>query len=354
MQIRLASDSDETRWNNYISRHPRVSPYHHYAWKNSIENAYGHKCFYLIAENTDSEIIGILPTASITLPLAKGTLCALPFCDIGCCLADDDATEEKLIRRANEIARQQKSSSFEHRTYDNDRDKEIDEKALAIDSKVRMLLDLPDSSDILLSSFKAKLRSQIKKAVKNGLTADIGRSDKHLDDFYEVFTCNMKDLGSPTHSKRWFQEIRNNYKEDMIISIIKHEGTAIGAGIVLLTGSMASIPWASTKRKYNRLAPNMLLYWSLLEYTSDHAYKAFDFGRSTFGEGTYNFKKQWGAKPVLLNWEKYDVTEQRILQSSGQTSGGNSLRTIVESVWQKLPLALTIAIGPKIRKYISL
>ena len=217
-----------------------------------------------------------------------------------------------------------------------------------------MLLDLPETSDILLSGFKAKLRSQIKKAVKNGLTADLGRSDQHLDDFYEVFTCNMKDLGSPTHSRRWFQEIRDNYMDDMIISVVKYEGTAVGAGIVLFKDSIASIPWASTKRKYNRLAPNMLLYWSLLEYTTNHGYKLFDFGRSTYGEGTYNFKKQWGAKPLSLNWTTYDTLDVCIKQDISSASGNNRLRSLIESTWRKLPLALTVVVGPRIRKYISL
>ena len=354
MQIRLASDTDETRWNDYISRHPHVSPYHHYAWKKSIENAYGHECFYLFAEDSNNRIAGILPTASITPPLGKGKLYALPFCDTASCLADDKPTQEALISKATSIARQQRIPSFEHRTCANDYDSESNGKAQPADRKVRMLLDLPESSDILLGSFKAKLRSQIKKAVKNGLTADLGRSDQHLDDFYDVFTCNMKDLGSPTHSKRWFQEIRDNYMEDMIISVVRHEGTAVGAGIVLFKGPVASIPWASTKRKYNRLAPNMLLYWSLLEYTTDHNYKIFDFGRSTYGEGTYNFKKQWGAKPLSLKWETYDTLDDHLIQNISSASGDNRLRRLLESTWRKLPLALTVAVGSRIRKYISL
>ncbi|MEZ5583585.1 MAG: GNAT family N-acetyltransferase [Candidatus Competibacteraceae bacterium] len=62
------------------------------------------------------------------------------------------------------------------------------------------------------------------------------------------------------------------------------------------------IPWASSLRKYNSLSPNMLLYWSVLEFACKKGYRIFDFGRSTPGEGTYRFKEQWGAKPVQLYW----------------------------------------------------
>jgi lipid II:glycine glycyltransferase (peptidoglycan interpeptide bridge formation enzyme) len=39
----------------------------------------------------------------------------------------------------------------------------------------------------------------------------------------------------------------------------------------------------------------MLLYWTMIRDSIERGYKVFDFGRSTPNEGTYNFKKQWGA-----------------------------------------------------------
>lgn len=355
MLIRLASDNDEEKWNVFASRHPQVLPYHHFAWKKSIEKAYGHQCYYLIAENTDKEIIGILPTAAITPPIVSGKLCALPFCDLGASLAIDDSAEGQLIDKAKDIALQHKLPIFEYRASQKyDTDKDIVEP-LAKEQKVRMLLELPESSETLLAGFKTKLRSQIKKAVKNGLTVELGQSDQLIDEFYDVFSFNMKALGSPTHSKNWFSEIKNNYNKDMIISIIKHEGQPIGAGIVLFKGTMAAIPWASTKREFNRLSPNMLLYWSLLKYSTDNGYKAFDFGRSSFGEGTFKFKQQWGAKPVPLKWKTFqNGAPIDPFETVTNTANKGSIRPLVEAVWKKLPLTLTIVIGSKIRKYISL
>ena len=355
MLLKLASDIDKNKWNSFTSGHPQVSPYHHFAWKSSIEKAYGHQCFYLIVEDANKEIIGVLPTVAIKPPFIKGKLCALPFCDYGACLAADESVESMLINKAMEITSQNKLSIFEYRacqalpTDDNDLDSPSGKQ------KVRMLLELPESSEILFGGFKAKLRSQIRRAIKNGLSAELGRSDKLIDEFYDVFTCNMKDLGSPTHSKKWFSEIKDNYKEDMVISIIRHNGLPVGAGIVLFNGSVASIPWASTRRKFNPLAPNMLLYWSLLEYAADNGYKTFDFGRSTYDEGTYKFKKQWGAKPLLLKWKEFRDADQVDIQSDASSASSNGkLRPLVETVWKRIPLFLTIAIGPRIRKYISL
>ncbi len=355
MLIRLASDSDEEKWNSFASRHPQVSPYHHFGWKKTVEKAYGHQCYYLIAENTNKEITGILPAVSIAPPFVSGKLCALPFCDLGASLAVDESIEKQLIEKAKDIAVQHKLPIFEYRASQNYPTTEDIIEPLSKAHKVRMLLELPESSEVLLASFKTKLRSQIKKAVKNGLTVELGRSDQFIDEFYDVFSFNMKALGSPTHSKNWFSEIKNNYNKDMIISIIKYEGHPIAAGIVLFKASVATIPWASTKREFNRLSPNMLLYWSLLKYSTDNEYKTFDFGRSSYGEGTFKFKQQWGAKPVPLKWKIFQNGKQQDpSQTNTNTSKKSPLRPLIEAAWRKLPLALTLVIGPKIRKYISL
>ncbi|HED36487.1 MAG TPA: FemAB family PEP-CTERM system-associated protein [Gammaproteobacteria bacterium] len=351
MLIRLASDKDEKKWNSFVSQHPQSSPYHHFGWKKSIEKAYSHPCHYLIAENSSDEIIGVLPTVAIAPPFFPGKLCALPFCDFGAGLTTEASVESLLIDEANKIAMQHKLPVFEYRASHQ----HLPDELLSKENKVRMLLELPETSEALMDGFKTKLRSQIKKAIKNGLTVELGKSDQFIDEFYDVFSFNMKALGSPTHSKNWFSEIRNNYADDMIISIVKYEGLPIGAGIVLFNGSMAAIPWASTRREYNRLSPNMLLYWSLLEYSTDNSYKTFDFGRSSFGEGTFRFKQQWGTKPVPLLWKKFSNGRlEKPSQSNKTTARKYSARSSVEAFWRKLPLPLTIAIGPKIRKYISL
>ncbi len=62
-----------------------------------------------------------------------------------------------------------------------------------------MLLRLPETSDELMAGFKAKLRSQVKKPIRDGLMSELGGLEL-LEDFYRIMAINMRDLGSPTHS----------------------------------------------------------------------------------------------------------------------------------------------------------
>lgn len=345
IKIRIAEPSDQQCWDAFISSNPNTSPYQLYAWKEAIKEAYSHKAYYLIAEKNDC-ICGALPIIRIKAPGLPAKLSSLPFCDVGGAVYDNNETRQALINHAHNLLGDLKASCLELR----ERPSSCDNTQLETASKVSMLLKLPPSSDELLASFKSKLRSQINKAKKNGLYAELGTSEYHIDEFYTVFADNMHRLGSPVHSKSLFKNLAKHYGDNMNLSLIKIGDKTIAAGIVLTINDRACIPWASTLFEYNKLSPNMLLYWSLLENLADSGCKLFDFGRSTPGEGTYKFKSQWGAEPYALQWT---TTEMKggILNND---SGPSKAREIIEQLWRKQPLATANIFGPLIRKYISL
>ena len=88
----------------------------------------------------------------------------------------------------------------------------------------------------------------------------------------------------------------------------------------------------------------------MLEYACDNGYKYFDFGRSTPDEGTYKFKKQWGATPQPLHW--YDISLTGKPAPEKETEKSKFSRAI--QYWQKLPVSVTGFLGPMIRKHIGL
>ncbi len=342
--ITTMSATDSTLWDQYVQQHKSHSPYHIFAWLAAIENAYSHEVHYFVAEKSN-KIVGVLPLVDIRIPFKGSSLCSLPFCDVGGCLADNSEVQIALEQKATELKEKLNSKSIEYRER-----AEVSDNTQFEGRKVSMLLPLPATSKELFSGFKSKLRSQIRKAEKNGLTYELGADQQLIDEFYAVFSENMLRLGSPVHSKKWIESICERYNEQCIIAVVKLDGVAVGTGVVLFSNDKACIPWASTRAEYNRLSPNMMLYWALLKFVTDKGCKEFDFGRSTFNEGTFRFKQQWGAQPVLLDWRK-DI--QTTAQSE-VVSGNSRIKSLVEKIWKTLPLAVANAIGPKLRRYISL
>lgn len=327
--------------------HPLTTPYHRFAWKDALENAYGVRTAYRLAEH-DGQVVGVAPAARVPRPFGVGGLCSLPYCDRGEPLADDATTLDALVSKS--MSEEGTSSTWEIRATATEDDRPPSEVPTS-GGKVRMLLDLPDEAAELFDGFRAKHRSQIRKAGKNGLSVSFGNTPQRAANFYEVYARNMRDLGSPPHALNWFKAIAEAFADDCMIALVHYGDTIIGGGLVLRQGSLASIPWASTLRTHNRLAPNMLLYWEILARCIDQGCTRFDFGRSTLGEGTYRFKAQWGARAVPLHWYS---ARGNTRQSDSQTPEIGSLRTTLEAAWRHLPLPLTVAVGGRLRKYISL
>ena len=348
IHIRIAQSSDAKQWDQYVLHHPDGIGYQLFAWKNAVRTAYGFKAVYLMAIRSN-RVAGVLPLIHIRPPFLPGRLVSLPYCDAGGPLADSESVEKELMNKAIEIARKRKIGKLSIRSIQPFAG--IDTTGSVKPDKVRMLLKLSERSDRLLASFKSKLRSQIKKPIRDGLTVKIG-SVELLDDFYPLFAENMHTLGSPVHSANWIRSILHHFNNRAHLVLVRMPDKKPAAGGVLLCHpNQVSVPWASSLRSLNRWNPNMLLYWSFLKYACDMGYPMFDFGRSTPGEGTHRFKKQWNTKSAPLFWNAFSTDLQK---RRNAFSFRNAAFLKLDEYWKKLPVSLTKQMGPTFRKYIDL
>lgn len=339
MLVRSFQPRDRDAWDVYVLGHPEGSAYQMIAWKEAVEAAYGFNgCYLLAVEGT--EILGVLPLIDFQIPMIGRAFISLPYCDVGGVLANNEEIAAVLLESARQKAMDARAGCKIRSSHP------LPVKGPCQTGKVRMLLSLPTSSEQLLAGLKSKLRSQVKKPLRDGLTVKMGGIEL-IDQFYNVFCHNMRDLGSPVHSRCWIEAIISGYGERARIGVVlTPDGDPAAAGIILWHPTTMSIPWASSLRKYNHFNANMLLYWTFLAFAADQCVAQFDFGRSTPGEGTYRFKEQWGAEPRQLYWHN--------LTGDKETSSVSSKRQLAANLWSRLPEAGASWLGPRIRKYISL
>lgn len=348
VSVRAARLEDATAWDCFVRKQPHASPYHLFGWHRAVEQAYGQPARYLLAEN-DGRICGVLPIILIRRPLFGDCAVSLPFCDFAGPLAEDSITTSGLLREAAAWSAS-KGADLEIRC--NRSVPELQQEGLApvtaIGSKVRMVLSLPESSEELFAAFKTKMRNDIRRPERNGLQFHWGSPEK-LSDFYRVYCNRMHDLGSPAHSHELFDYLLCAYGDAARLGIVRLEDTTVAAGIYLSAGKLTCVPWSVSLREFNKLAPNMMLYWNFLKEAADSGIRFFDFGRSTIDAGTYRFKKQWGAIDTPLAW--YTSAKQ---SEDDSRNGLGGKRMLLEGLWRKLPLPLANLLGPRLRKYVSL
>ncbi len=344
------SQQDSKKWDSFVKAHPHANLYHLSFFRSVVEKTYGHKSFYFQAIDENSQIRGILPLFFIRSLFFGKELVSLPFCDYGGILADSPEISQLLFQKTEELMINLKCKNIELRQVSIqpffNKTTAFTANTSVKTTKVRMFLNLPDSADTLFSSFPAKLRSQIRKPQKDGCTCLIGGVEL-IDDFYEVFLFNMRDLGSPVHSKQIIKNMLTCYPGNSYLFVVYHLNTPVACSLVCSINNMLVNPWASFKRTYQKSAPNMLLYWEMLKFAINNGYRVFDFGRSTPNEGTYRFKAQWGASIQQLYWYRYG-------SNIGLSGDISAKEESFIKIWRKLPLRLTAVFGPVLRKHIHL
>jgi lipid II:glycine glycyltransferase (peptidoglycan interpeptide bridge formation enzyme) len=104
------------------------------------------------------------------------------------------------------------------------------------------------------------------------------------------------------------------------------------------------VPWASAIREFNPLCANVFLYWQMLQFAVERGVHIFDFGRSTPNEGTFHFKRQWGAEPCELVWEYWTAPGKPL----PDLNPANPKFDLAIRTWQRLPLPIATTLGPHI------
>jgi len=337
--VKVLKQCDEEKWDDYARRsHSNI--YMNTKWRHLVKEIFGHDSYYLFAENEQEEFVGILPLIQLKSLLFGNFLVSMPYFNYGGVIGETSAIEQKLIEEADRLKTSLGCSHVELREI-----KKRESNTPVKVHKVTMLLQLPDDPEVLWKSIGAKRRAQVKRPLREGVEFLYGGKEL-IDEFYGVFSVNMRDLGTPVYSKEFFRAIFEYFPENASIGIVQLHGKAVGCGFLIGYEDRLEIPWASTMRKYNRLGINMYMYWNILKTAIEKKYKIFDFGRSSKDAGTLKFKKQWGGEESQLYWY-YLLSES---DSLPEINPNNPKYLLAINIWQKLPLFLTKMIGPSIVK----
>jgi FemAB-related protein (PEP-CTERM system-associated) len=336
-EIRVRADISSAAWDEYVRSRTGASVYHLSAWAGLLERVFGHRTSYLAACDGD-EIVGVLPLVLFKTPLFGRFSTSMPFVNYGGVVADSSEAARALLEAAIGATESARGAYLElrhtHRMFP---------ELQLLSHKVEMILPLQASIDDQWRVLDRKLRNQVRKAEKAGLSVERGGIEL-LDDFHHVLATNMRDLGSPFHGKPFFAEILRTFPERTRLLCVRHGSVPVAASIVIWHGTDIEVPYASSLRAYNSLCPNVLLYWDMLRFSIEQRMARFDFGRSTPNEGTFNFKQQWGAQAHPLFWEYWLRGNQTLPDRSPK----NSKFSAAISAWRRLPLAVTTALGPHI------
>jgi FemAB-related protein (PEP-CTERM system-associated) len=342
--LRLDRGVAPAAWDAFVERHPDATVYHLAAWTDLIADAFGHRAERLAAIESHGtgpdRIAGVLPLVFFRTRLFGRFTISMPFVNYGGIAAESDAAAQLLYDAAVESAQKANSAYLELRHA-----RRLFDTAPSLTHKVAMILPLRRTVDEQWTALDRKLRNQVRKGEKSGLTVRLGGVEL-AGQFHDVLAENMRDLGSPVHGRSFFERILETFPERSRVLIVSLGDQPIAASLLLWHRQRLEVPWASSIRRFNPLCANVLLYWQMLKFGIEREFTSFDFGRSTPNEGTFLFKQQWGAEPLQLYWEYW--LNQGVALPDRSPHNPKFSRAI--AVWQRLPVAVTGLLGPRLIK----
>jgi FemAB-related protein (PEP-CTERM system-associated) len=328
------------RWDEFVRAQPGWSHFHLYGWRGIMERVLGHDCLYFAATSANGVLEGVLPLVRVKSVLFGHYLVSMPFVNYGGPLGSDAAVRA-LTEAAADRAKRDEAKLLELRSRHQ----------LPVDlpvshRKITVVLDVPNGDpDALWKSFDPKVRAQVRRPQKEGVTVRFGADQ--VKPFFTVFSHHMRDLGTPTQSRKLFEALVETFPDSTLVGCAYLNDTPIACGFGFSWGTEFEISWASSLRAHNKISPNMLLYWEMMQRCAANGTTLFNFGRCTPNSGTHKFKRQWkGSRDEPLWWY-----ERRAEGASAPAEGHGALGK-APRIWQKLPLSVATALGPHIVRFI--
>jgi serine/alanine adding enzyme len=335
MKVEVCNNS--TVWDAYVEAFPDAGNYHRWIWKRVIEETFGHPGHYLAAV-TDGTIQGVLPLIEVRSRLFGPCMVSMPFFSHGGVVAHSVEARTGLLVKAEELAQELGVRHIELR-----QDRECEMGWRSENTKVVMGLPLPASVEELLGSFPGKLRNRIRHSEKQGFQLREGGVEA-VGDFYSIFAVNMRHLGTPVYPRAWFENICRSVPDRVRVLSAWEGNRATAAAFLIGFRDTLEVPWSASLPDSRKKYSAMWLEWKMLEWAVRSGYRWMDLGRSTPGSSSYAFKRQWTKHERPLHWYYWLAPGVPLPELRKE----NPRYRWATKVWQRLPLAITNRLGPRI------
>lgn len=340
--MRRFRESDGARWDDFVQRSEHATFFHRVGWKRVIEESLRHPTYHLLAERED-QLVGVLPLVHVRSRLFGNALISSAFCVEGGPAALDDEACSALTSEAVALADKLDVDYLEFRCPTAEEHGWRSQSTLYAGFRREIDRDLDEA----MRAIPRKQRAMIRKAQRNSL---VGVVDENVERFYSVYATSVRNLGTPVLPRSYFASLKAEFGDACEITTVLHEGRPVSSVMSFYFRDSVLPYYGGSTEEARDLAANDLMYWEVMQRGHARQCRWFDFGRSKAGTGAFAFKKNWGFTPQPLTYCFH------LRRGRHELPGINPLNPRYRLFiwgWQRLPLAISKIIGPKIARLIG-
>jgi len=326
----------DPRWEEFVNRHPDSSIFHTPEWLSVLQQTYGYAPAAITTSPPGSDLTNGIPFCSVHSVFTGTRLVSLPFSDHCRPLAVGDELSE-LIQAIRETSSRDRLKYIELRPPESSL---LPGVFPALHSIVHILDLSPSLNDIIRGFHSSCVRRKIRRAEREGLTIDVGRSKALLDDFYNLQVVTRRRHGLPPQPQQWFRNLLATMGEKATIRVARLHDRPIAAILILRHKQTAVYKYGCSLASENRRGGMQLLLCRAIEEAKAQGIREMDLGRCGIKDiGLAKFKERWGA-------ERREMAYFRYPEQQNQTSPRSDLFT-------RLPKPVLITIGRMLYRHLA-
>lgn len=302
---------EDSRWAEFVERHPHASIFHTTGWLRALRLTYGYEPVVFTTSLPGATLANGIVFCEIKSWLTGRRLVSLPFADH--CEPLVSSAEE-----ADEICAFLRGSVEEQKwKYVEVRPRNSVSQILQHGSREKAnsfsfhAIDLTPELDTLFNKLhKSSIQRMIRRAERLGLSCECGCSEALLQKFYALLLKTRRRHNLPPQPISWFRNLISCLGDRVEIRIAVHEGKALGGILTIFHNGTLVYKYGASDEMYHHCGSMPFLFWSAIREAKQTGFAEFDLGRSDLeNSGLITFKDRLGARASVLQYVRLSCSE---------------------------------------------
>jgi hypothetical protein len=307
----------DPRWPAFLARHPKASIFHTREWLQALQRTYGYEPV-IFSLSDGGELSNAVVFCEVQSWLTGKRLVSLPFSDHCQPLADELELED-ILDYLDHNRRGERWRYIELRPSVGDGVFTRHSLHLGVSEVFTFhTIDLKSDLNTIYRRFhESCVRRKIKRAEREKLTYDAGRSEKLLEEFRHLLLITRRRHGLPPQPEAWFRNLAECLGDKLTIHLLSKNAQPIASIITLSYKNSLVYKYGCSDARFHNLGGMSLLFWKVIQQGKQNGAGEFDLGRSAPGDpGLVAFKGHLGA--VALELMYYRNPAPRVRQEMSQ------------------------------------
>jgi hypothetical protein len=322
----------DQRWDALIAQHPQASPFHRPGWLQALQRTYGYEPFVLTSAAPGEEMKNGMAFCRISSWITGSRAVSLPFADHCEPLVSSEA------ERVRFMAWLQAERTSQRWKYVEVRPLRLFQDSIPGWSPHHSYcfheLDLgPSLEKLFCGMHRDCIRRKIRRAEREGVTYEVGRSPELLDAFYRLLLITRKRLRILPQPRNWFRNLLECMGENLQIRVARKDGRPIASILTLKHRRLVIYKYGCSDEKAHNLGGVPFLFWKLIAESKVEAAETLDFGRSDLeNEGLIRFKSEFNAPQRVLTYYRSPGSEKQMAQARHSKTAGRVVSMLPDGI----------------------